>query len=416
MCSLKKCILHCDLNNFYASVECFYRPAIRNYPVAVCGSQEDRHGIVLAKNYIAKKYGIQTGEAIWQAKNKCPNLVVIKPDFQLYLNFSKAAKAIYKEYTDLVESFGIDECWLDVTQSTNLFGGGEKIAYIIKQRIKDELGITASIGVSFNKIFAKLGSDMKKPDAVTVIMEEDFKNLIWHLPVGELLYVGRATKCKLNKASIFTIGELATAPLEFLKSLLGKWGQTLWTFANGQDVSPVAHLENQSYIKSVGNSMTSPYDLNNNEEAKILIFVLAESVGQRLRKYGLKGKSVQISIKDDMLFCIERQDKLELPSFITYEIANKAYDIFLRCWNWSKNVRALGIRVSDLEVPGMAQQLSFLYDEEKRTKQENIDNCIDAIRERFGHYSVQRGGVLKDSKLNSNPIEENVVFPVSYFK
>lgn len=384
--------------------------------MAVCGSLEARHGIVLAKNYIAKAFGVQTGEAIWQAKNKCPNLCVVPPNYILYLNFSKSAKEIYKDYTDSIEPFGIDECWLDVSSSQSLFGGGEKIAYAIKDRLHDELGITASIGVSYNKIFAKLGSDMKKPNAVTLVSEENYQKTVWALPVEDLLYVGRATKRKLNSAAIYTIGSLANASPDFLKDILGKWGYTLWLFANGKDSSPVSHLSESPYVKSVGNSLTSPFDILDNHDAKVLIYVLSESVGERLRKYNFKGNTLQISIKDNLLFYIERQEKLEQATFITKEIAQKAYQIFLNNWDWIRPVRAIGVRVCNLAMENEPFQLSLFYDEENRRKMESIDKCVDTVRERYGHYSIQRGLIIKEDKLKANPIEENVIFPVSYFK
>jgi DNA polymerase-4 len=408
---LKKCILHCDLNNFYASVECLYNPELRDKPVAVCGSQEARHGIVLAKNYIAKGFGIKTGETIWEAKNKCPNLCIVPPNFSLYLNFSKSAKQIYSDYTDCVESFGIDECWLDITKSQRLFGCGEEIAYIIKDRIKNELGITASVGVSFNKIFAKLGSDIKKPDAVTVISEDNFKDIVWSLPVEELLYVGKATKIKLNRAAIYTIGSLANTSPDFLKQILGKWGDTLWLFANGKDSSPVSHINENHYIKSVGNSLTSSFDLKNNNDAKVLIYILSESVGERLRKYCMKGSTIQLSIKDNNLYQIEKQEKLEHPTYITREIAQKAYQIFIKNWNWRKPVRALGVRICELMPEDTSFQLSLFYNSERQKKMEDVDKCVDKLRERYGHYSIQRGNILKEDKLKANPIEDNIIFP-----
>ncbi|MGE4282806.1 MAG: DNA polymerase IV [Clostridia bacterium] len=407
-------IIHCDLNNFYASVECLYNPQIRGKPVIVGGSQESRHGIVLAKNYIAKKFGIKTGEAIWEARNKCPNLIIVPPHYDLYLRFSREAREIYAYYTDQIESFGIDECWLDVTESTKLFGSVENIAYKIKDRIKEELGITASAGVSFNKIFAKLGSDMKKPDAVTVISQENFKNKVWTLPVEDLLYVGRSTKRKLYRIGINTIGDLANAPLPFLKSQLGKWGETLWYFANGMDNTPVKKTDYETILKGVGNSVTTPRDLTANEDVKILIHVLADSVGERLRKHNLKGKTVQISIRNEELECIERQGQLLQHTFISTEIAEKAYRIFLKSWNWSKSIRSFGVRVTDLVVADTYMQLSLF--ENKRQKLEDIDYCIDKIRQRFGHYSIQRAVLLKDQHLNTNPVEENVIHPVSYFR
>jgi len=257
---MERVILHSDLNNFYASVECLYNPDLRDKPVAVGGDVEARHGIILAKNYHAKKYGILTGEAIWQAQQKCRDLVVVPPNFKRYMRFSQMARDIYADYTDQCESFGLDECWLDVTGSYRLFGDGKAIADKIRERIKFEMGITASVGVSFNKIFAKLGSDIKKPDATTIISKDNFKDVVWKLPVNELLYVGRATHKKLNRYGIKTIGDLANTELKYLEYWLGKWGCMLWTFANGYDTSPVSNIGAKSLIKSVGNSTTTPRD------------------------------------------------------------------------------------------------------------------------------------------------------------
>ena len=413
---MDRIILHCDLNNFYASVECLYNPLIRDKPVAVCGSQEARHGIVLAKNYIAKAAGIKTGEAIWEAKNKCPNLVIVMPNYSLYLSYSRMAREIYERYTNQLEPFGIDESWLDVTESTTLFGSGEKIAHEIKEAIKNELGVTASVGVSYNKIFAKLASDMKKPDAVTIITKENYQRKVWSLPVQDLLYVGPSTKRKLNKIGIMTIGELARISPLFLKNMLGIWGQSLYVFANGLDESPVHATSFESIIKSVGNSLTTPRDLLSIEDAHILIWVLSESVGERLRRHSLKGSTVQISIKSKDLEYIERQAPLSRPTHITSEIANKANEIFLKAWDWSKNIRALGVRATNVVTADTYIQLSLMEDDSQRIKKELLDHSVDKIRERFGHYSVQRAILFKDTALNANPVEENVIHPVSYFK
>jgi DNA polymerase-4 len=414
---MERVILHSDLNSFYASVECLYNPDIRDKPVAVGGSVELRHGIILAANTIAKKgYGIKVGEAIWQAKQKCPDLVVVPPNYSLYIRFSKEAKEIYKTYTDLIESFGIDEAWLDVTESTKLFGTGEKIADEIRYRIKEELGLTASIGVSYNKIFAKLGSDIKKPDATTVITIDNFREIVWPLPVNELLYVGRSTFKKLANVGILTIGDLANCSLSFLKKLLGKWGEHLWTFANGYDSTPIVKLDHMGVIKGIGNSMTTPRNLENNKDVKIMMYVLAESVAERLRRHNFKGRTVQIHIRDSELKSIDRQAKLSNISFLSGEIAEKAYSIFLQNWTWEKPIRNIGVRVTDLVTADTYTQLSLFDDESKRLKLEQLEYSVDDIRRRFGHYSVQRAVLLTDSKLNSNPIEENIIFPVSYFR
>lgn len=413
---MEKVILHCDLNNFYASVECLYNPAIRQVPVAVCGSQDLRHGIVLAKNYIAKKFGIITGEAIWQARQKCPGLVVISPNYPLYLRFSKMAREIYACYTNLIEAFGIDECWLDISGSRCLMGPGEKIAQEIRKRICDELGITVSIGVSYNKIFAKLGSDLKKPDAVTSITTADYQQRVWPLPVGELLYVGRSTRRKLYRVGIFTIGDLATASPKFLRKLLGKWGDTLWNFANGLDDSEVSPIDFESMIKGIGNSMTTARDLVNNEDVKLTFYVLSESVAERLRKHNFKGSTVQIYIRDNELASIERQSKLDRPTNISGEIAEKSMNIFLSNWSWEKPIRSLGVRVTELTTADTCIQLSFLEDENRHIKKESLETSIDHIRKRYGHYSVQRALLLRDKALNANPVEENIIHPVSFFR
>ena len=266
---MERIILHSDLNNFYASVECLYHPELREKPVAVCGDPELRHGIVLAKNQLAKGCGIKTGEVLWQARQKCPELVLVPPSYERYLSYSAMAKEIYQEYTDQVESFGLDECWLDVTGSTALFGGGCTLADRIRERIRRELGVTASVGVSFNKVFAKLGSDLRKPDATTAISPRDFREKIWPLPVQTLLYVGRATQNKLQRYGIRTIGELARADRGMLQFAFGKNGLMLWAFANGLDTSPVSNIGAKSLIKSIGNSTTTPRDLLSDGEVRI---------------------------------------------------------------------------------------------------------------------------------------------------
>jgi DNA polymerase-4 len=393
---MSRTILHCDLNNFYASVECLYNPGIRNKPVVVCGSQSTRHGIVLAKNYIAKKYNVKTGEPIWEAKRKCPGLIAVKPNYMLYLKFSEMAFNIYKRYTDMIEPFGIDECWLDVTGSTRLFGKGAKIAFEIKEQVRKELGITASVGVSYNKIFAKLGSDIKKPDAVTVIDEKNFKSIIWPLSINNLMYVGHSTMEKLNKSGIFSIGQLARVTPSFLIHLLGKWGETLWIFANGYDDTPVEKAGNKPLIKSVGNSLTTPRDLVCNEEVKILFYVLSDSVAQRLRRHNLKGKTVRVLIKASDMESIERQEQLPHYTFVSTEIAEKAFKIFLKCWDWEKNIRLLGVRVSSLVESDSYLQLSF-FDDNRNTKKQLLEWCMDKIRARYGHYSVHRALLLTGS-------------------
>lgn len=335
-------ILHSDMNNFYASVECLDNPSLRGKPMAVAGDPDARHGIVLAKNYEAKNYGITTGDPLWMARQKCPEIIFKPPRYDRYIQFSQAAGQIYEEYTDKVESFGLDESWLDVSESTNLFGNGKEIADEIRNRIKHELGITASVGVSYNKIFAKLGSDMKKPDATTVI-GLDFKEKIWHLPADMLLYVGKATFNKLLKYGIHTIGDLTCTAPDFLERLLGKNGVMLWAFANGLDRSPVSHSYSHRIIKTIGNSTTTPRDLTTDTDVKIILYILSESIAERIRGERFYCRSVQISIRDNTLASYERQGQLQIPTSTSQAIFTKAYELYQS--NRPVNpVRSLGVK------------------------------------------------------------------------
>ena len=414
---MERVILHSDLNNFYASVECLYRPEIRNKPVAVCGDPSARHGIVLAKNYPAKATGIKTGEAIWQAKQKCPGLIVVMPNFPLYLRFARLARGIYADYTDQIEPFGLDEAWLDVAGSCQIHGNGIQIADEIRERIKNEMGVTASVGVSYNKIFAKLGSDMKKPDATTVITRDNFKETVWSLPAEDLLYVGRATKRKLFRYGINTIGDIANTSPQFLRSNLGKWGEVLWSFANGQDNSPVTRMGEEGLIKSVGNSITTPRDLQNNDDVQMIFYVLSESVAARMREHGFKCRTVQIHVRDNTLFSFEAQGKFSKPTNVSAAVAEKAMQLFLAKYAWEKPVRSIGVRGCDLVAADSQEQLSLFEDQEKRMKEEKLEETVDILRCRFGHFSIQRAVLLKDIDLGIiNPKEEHIIHPVAFFK
>ena len=413
---MSRIILHSDLNSFYANVECFSNPKIRSFPVAVGGDEEMRHGIVLAKNDIAKKAGIVTGESLWQARIKCPDLISVPPDFEKYLKFSRLTRQIYERYTDQVESFGIDECWLDVTASTKLFGSGKKMANDIRETIKREMGITASIGVSFNKIFAKLGSDMKKPDATTIVSQENYKDKVWSLPVSDLLYVGKATKKKLHRYGITTIGQLANADRTSLVTRLGDWGQVLYEFANGRDFSPVKLKGEENFVKSVGNSTTLYRNIDTLEDVKRVFYLLSESVASRLREHGLKATTIQISIRDQFLISCDRQGKLEYPSFLTNEIAEKSMEIFRQKYQFSSGIRSLGVRATKLIPQTQPLQLDFFTDHSQRSKLEALEKTIDDIRNRYGYNAIQRAIVYEDRKLTGiNPKEEHTIHPVNFF-
>ena len=413
---MARTILHSDCNSFYASVECLHRPEIRDKPVAVGGEPEHRRGIILTKNAVAKKYGVKTGETLWQAKQKCPDLVIVPPNYPLYLRFSEMARQIYLEYTNLVEPFGIDEAWADVSASSTLFGDGEKIAQEIRQRIKQEMGITVSIGVSWNKVFAKLGSDYKKPDAVTVISKENYQSIVWPLPVEDLLYVGSATRQKLRSKYVKTIGQLAAYPPEYLHVTFGKWGDILSAFANGLDLAPVAPYDSLRAVKSVGNSTTTVRDLKNNEDVKMVLYVICESVGRRMREQGFKGRTVTVSVRDNQLFSITRQCKLEQYTNISSEISDKAFWLFRKMYDWYRPIRSIGISVSDFEHDTIESQTSLYVNEHQRIRLEHLDGTVDDLKRRFGNYCVQRAALLKEPALTGfNPKDENTIHPVGYF-
>ena len=409
-------ILHSDINCCYATIEHLHHPELAGKPLAVGGDPEARHGIVLTADYIAKKHGVKTGMTLWQAKQVCPEINFISPRMDLYLRFSKMAHEIYGEYTDLQEAYGIDESWLDVTDSVSIKGDGYKIAQEISNRMKSELGITVSIGVSFNKIYAKLGSDYKKPDAITTMYRDEFQKKAWVLPASDLLYVGRSTSAKLEKLGIRTIGDLARTDEQILHSQLGKMGDILWAFANGYDDSSVKYEDAHAPIKSIGNSTTTPRDLVNEQDVKIVLTILAESVAARLRENGFKCRVVEISVRDKELFSFTRQRKLDHTTNVTREIAEEAFRLFQENYNWQKPIRSVGVRGVDLVNDNYWEQIDLFSSVEFREKQMKVDTAVDDIRRRFGFYSVQRGLMYFDKMLSSVDAKaEHTVHPHGYF-
>lgn len=409
---MERTILHVDMNNFYASVECLDNPALRGKPVAVCGDPAARHGIVLAKSYEAKAYGVTTGQPIWQAKQRCPDLLVVPPHYDRYLTLSAAARELYISYTDRVEPFGLDECWLDVTGSQQLFGPGPVIADDIRGRVRRELGLTVSVGVSFNKVFAKLGSDLKKPDATTVITQDNYRDLAWRQPVSDLLYVGPATTAKLAKYGIKTIGDLARMDVRGLHSLLGKVGVMLWQFANGQDSSGVATYTALPLIKTVGNSTTAPRDLVTDEDVKITLYALCDSVAARLREQNAMCSTVQIGIRDTSLLWYERQTKLTYPAQNSKDIFNAAFSLFAQ--NRPRNpVRSLSVRACGLSPTGPVQ-LSLLPDEQRSQRLTDLERTMDKIREKYGRNAVRRAVSLVDPSLDLDAKAEHIIHPIGF--
>ena len=409
-------ILHSDMNNCYASIELLHRPELRGRPLAVGGDPEARHGIVLAKDLIAKKAGVKTGMALWQAKEVCPDIVFVPPRMDLYLRYSKMARQIYADYTDCQEPFGIDESWLDVTECNKFGGDGRAIAEDIRSRMKEELGITVSIGVSWNKVFAKFGSDYKKPDAVTVIDRDNYKTIIWESPVEDLLYVGRSTCRRLYSVGIRNIGQLAAADPDFLYRLLGKLGLVLSAFARGEDQTPVNNESHERIIKSIGNSTTTPRDLLTEEDVKITVYVLAESVSARLRKHGFKCNTVELTIRDNELYHFSRQCKTDRATDLTGEIAEYAMKLFCENYDWKKPIRSVGVRGCDLIEADAPMQLEMFIDQGRRDRYHQIDIAIDELRDRFGFKCVQRGLMYLDRELsNVNAKDDHIVHPKGYF-
>ncbi|MDO4380373.1 MAG: DNA polymerase IV [Clostridia bacterium] len=398
----ERVILHCDLNNFFASVECLGHPEYLDVPMAVCGSVEERHGIVLAKNERAKKFGVKTAEAIWEAQIKCPSLVIAPPHYEEYLKYSKLVRAIYEEYTDKVEPFGMDECWLDVTGSVLLFGDGKKIAYEIKERVKNEIGLTISVGVSFNKVFAKLASDMKKPDAVTVIGKENFRSVVWPLQAEEMIGVGKATKRKLNGIGIYTLGELANADASVLKLVFGKMGEQLKCCAAGKDNSPVLSKSEIPPAKSFGRSITCAQDLKTTEEVAAVMLYLTGKVAASLRENNVMATVVQIHIRDENLIVRECQAHLSQPTRITEMLYSLGMELFSGVWKWERNVRSIGIRACELVPEDSYSQYNLFYSGLRYDKLEKLEAQVFNICSKYGKNAVFRASTMRLS-TSKNP-------------
>jgi DNA polymerase-4 len=408
-----------DLNCFYASVEMLRNPRLRQVPMAVCGCTEQRHGIVLTANYIAKRMGVKTAMSNNDARKIVPNLRSVPPHYDDYIQFSGFVRDIYKNYTDRIEGFGLDENWIDLTGCATSFKQAELLIEEIRSRVKRELGLTVSIGLSFNKVFAKLGSDMKKPDACTAVPKDNFKEMIWPLPVEELLYVGRATKAKLNWINVFTVGDLANANYDLLRLTLGKAAAgVLRAFARGEDKSMVAPTEFEVPVKSVGNSTTCPRDLTSDDDVRIMLYVLAESVGARLMELGMSAMTVEFSyVTKDMSVAATCQRKLEIPTNISGEIAAAAFRLFKEHYgHWPWPLRKVGVRGSTLVRMDAPRQFNLWESPERVVKNENLERAINAVRARYGNKIIQRAVMYTDPKLSSvDAKRDNIIHPVGVF-
>lgn len=391
----ERVILHCDLNSFFASVELLDKPTLRDVPVAVCGDPKSRHGIILAKNEPAKKMGVKTAETLWQARKKCPALVLLPPHHRLYEEYSRRVNEIYDRFTDLVEPFGIDESWLDVTGSLHLFGGdGKALADRIRAAIREETGLTVSVGVSFNKVFAKLGSDMKKPDATTVIPAEGWQSMVWPLPLGDMLFAGHTATETLRKYGVETVGQLAACDPALPEQLLGKMGLQLWQYANGMDKSPVKPRHAAEPVKSVGNGTTFPQNLVRWEQLRAGLLPLCDSVATRLRQQGLYAGGVSLSIKDASFKTVSRQIRLDAPTHLMRDIHRTAMQLAGQLWKPPTPVRAMTVTALYVTEDGDAfRQLDLLGGaaQERSQRQEKLEGTMDAIRRKYGRGAIAFG-------------------------
>lgn len=391
-------ILHCDMNGFYASVELLDYPQYKNIPMAVCGDPKSRHGIILAKNEPAKKFGIKTAETIWQAKKKCPSLVCVPPHHDKYSKYSKMINEIYLRYTDMVEPFSIDESWLDVSASLTLFGSGKEIADQIREIVKKELGLTLSAGVSFNKIFAKMGSEYKKPDATTVITRENYKNIIWPMDISEMFFVGKATADKLKTAGIHTIGDLANTSRPLLVSMLGKHGGMLYDYSNGLDEEPVSLYSDREKIKSVGHGMTFTRNITGSEDIKAALSGLCDKVASRLRRNKMRAWGVKVDIKDPDFNVVSKQKQLDAAINTAEDISIASYELITSFWPLDRPIRLLTVTAINLVDENEAQQLSFFDTEntQRRQRAESVERTLDMIRAKYGSSSIGFGRTVNN--------------------
>ncbi len=425
---MDRVILHCDANKYYASVEILDNPALRPYPVAVCGSTEDRRGIVLTANAIAKGFGIQTGMANWQAKQLCPNLIILHPRYARYIHFSRLMRKIYMEYSDRVEAFGLDENWIDLSNPGVTIEHGERIANAIRARVREELGLTISVGVSFNKIFAKLGSDIKKPDATTVIRRDDFREKVWPLPVSELLYVGRQTTKKYADINIHTIGDLARFEAGFLRRKFGKTADMLQSYAQGTDITPVMPVSEAMAIKSIGNSTTAPSDIENCDDALCIFTILAECVAMRLREHGFRSRNISIGVRNITRYTdvsgrthtgLEwRSCQRMLPSAtnLATDIIREGMKLFHERYDMLYPFRGLGISCGSLVPESMPLQMDLFGDMERKMCLEQLERNVDQLRNRYGNNIVQKGIVLIDRQAATlDPKADHTIHPVTMY-
>lgn len=394
-------ILHCDVNNFFASVECALNPSLKDLPLAVTGEKSKRNGIVLAKNNLAKMCGVQTGDVIYKAKQKCPDLICVRPHHDIYEKYSKKIRKIYEEYTDRVEPFGIDECWLDITDTAKFFGAPLEIANMLRKRIKDEIGVTISVGISFSKMFAKLGSDMKKPDAVTQIPYQTFKKQTYHLPLNSVIGIGKKLEIKLNKMNIYTLGDLANYDTKIIKKKFGVVGENLQKKLQGIDDDEIASAFDVKQVKSIGNGTTTIVDIKNMEEMKSVVMFLCDEIATRLRKKNLVGCTIHIDLRKSDLTHISKSHTIEQLTNTAKDLFEESIKMIEKMWDNYTLIRSVRISVSNLEDETAINQLNFF---DKKNNKSQLNKAIDKIREKYGYKSIQPLITKNEELINNNAL------------
>lgn len=397
----QRIILHCDVNNFFASVECALNPSLKDLPLAVTGEKSKRNGIVLAKNNIAKMCGVQTGDVIFKAKQKCPDLVCVRPHHDVYEKYSKKIRKIYEEYTDRVEPFGIDECWLDITDTLKFFGTPLEIANTLRKRIKEEIGVTISVGISFSKIFAKLGSDMKKPDAVTQIPFSTFKKQTYHLPLNSIIGIGKKLEIKLNKMNIYTLGDLANYDTKIIKAKFGVVGESLQKKLQGFDDDEIASAFDVKQVKSIGNGTTTIVDIKNMAEMKSVVMFLCDEIATRLRKKNLVGSTIHISLRTNELTWTSKSHTINNLTNTAKDIYNESIKMIEKMWDNFTLIRSVRISLSNLQDETAINQLNFF---DKKNNKKQLNKAIDKIREKYGYESIQPLITKNEELINSNAL------------
>ena len=410
-----KIIFHVDMNSFYASVECLYRPDLRHLPLAVGGSSKRRNGIILAKNELAKAYGVKTAEALWEARNKCPDLVIVPPDYELYMYYSERSREIYRDYTPLIESYGLDEAWLDLSGLDLNYSLASYLAKEMHERVVAELGVCVSIGVSWNKVFAKMASGLAKPDGTCIITEDNYQDRIWPLDISKLFYVGRAYTRKFKRIGINTIKDLALADKDLIEANFGKVGLMLKSFARGEDLSVIHSDKEEEEIKSISNSITTARDIEGLADVKLVLGILADSVAARMREAGFLAKTISISMRSTELESKRVQTSLSAPTDLTVEILNTAIALYKENYNLHLPLRSLALRASNLETIS-PEQLDFIPASDYKKQSARVDRTIDSLRRRFGYDKILRASSLSDEIGHIDAKNTHIISPISFIK